>query len=159
MTTNVSGTNPPERAGVGDSEVGASEQRRFAGPVRWFVGVLLIIHGIIHVLGPLDMWGIADIEELSGEPTFDIGSTTADSLAVAWLLAFVLLVTAGLAVLARRTWWRPVAIVGVVVSQFAIIVWWNDAAAGTLANVLIVVAVALSAPLGLRFDRTREVAT
>jgi hypothetical protein len=156
MTTNLSGTNQPERAEVGSRDAGVSEQPRFADLARWGVGVLLVIHGIVHVFGPLDMWGIADIEELSGEPAFDIGSTTADALAVAWLLALVLLVTAGLAVLARRAWWRTAAIVGVIASQFAIIVWWADAAAGTVANVLIVVAVALAGPLSLCFDPSQE---
>ena len=131
-------------------------QPRFGNVFRWATGILLIGHGLIHAMGPLDIWGIADMEELTGEPAIDIGSTATDVLAAVWLLALVVLVVSGLGVLARRAWWRRLAIIGVIGSQFVIIVWWGDAAAGTIPNLLVVVAVVLAGPLGLRFDPTEE---
>lgn len=109
--------------------------------LRLGVGILLVGHGLIHALGPLDIWGITDIETLTGEPIIDFGPSATDALAGVWLLALVLFVASGLAVLMRRGWWRPVAVVGVVVSQFVIILWWNDAAAGTIPNLLIMGAI------------------
>lgn len=122
-----------------------------SAPARWIVGILLILHGLIHVLGPLAIWELADIEALSGDPTIDLGSTAIQTFALAWLGALAILVVAGIAVMARRPWWRALAIVGVVISQIAIVAWWGDAAAGTVANLLIIAAVVLARPLGLDF--------
>lgn len=119
--------------------------------VRWIVGFLLVGHGLIHVLGPLEIWGLADVEALSGEPTIDLGSAAVQAFALAWLCALVTLVVAGIAVIARQPWWRALAIIGVVISQAAIVAWWDDAAAGTVANLLIIAAVVLARPLGLAF--------
>ncbi|GBE25682.1 hypothetical protein BMS3Bbin02_01970 [bacterium BMS3Bbin02] len=120
--------------------------------LRLGVGVLLVGHGLIHALGPLDIWGITDIEALTGEPTIDFGPSATDVLAGVWLLALALFVAAGLAVLMRRGWWRPVAVVGVLVSQFVVILWWNDAAAGTIPNLLIVGAILYAPRMQLRFN-------
>lgn len=119
--------------------------------MRWIVGILLIGHGLIHVLGPLEIWGLADIEALTGDPSIDIGWAAAEAIALAWLGAFVILVVAGVAMMARRPWWRVLAIVGVLVSQATIFVWWDDAATGTIVNLLIVAAVVLARPLGLSY--------
>jgi len=45
---------------------------------------------------------------------------------------------------------------GVMVSQIVIVVWWDDALVGAMLNLLIVAAVALAGPMGLRFDRGRR---
>lgn len=119
--------------------------------VRWTVGFLLIGHGLIHVLGPLEIWGLADIEALTGDPSIDIGSAATEAIALAWLGALVTLVVAGTAVVARRPWWRALAIVGVLLSQATIFVWWGDAATGTVVNILVLAAVVLARPLGLDF--------
>jgi len=117
---------------------------------RWVVGILLIGHGLIHMLGPFEIWGIFDIEELTGQPSFDITQAAADFLGTAWLVAFAVLLVAGIGVLAHRSWWRMWAVAGVVVSQAVIVMWWADAATGTIPNVLVVAAVVFAKRLGLR---------
>jgi hypothetical protein len=116
---------------------------------RWLVGILLIGHALIHLMGPLDIWGLADLEQLSGEPTISVAGISTEVLAILWLLPLVLLAAAGVAVLTRRPWWRPLALIGVVTSQLAIILWWEDASAGTIANVLVLAAVMLASRLHL----------
>jgi hypothetical protein len=116
---------------------------------RWLVGILLIGHALIHLMGPLDIWGLADLEQLSGEPTISVAGISTEVLAILWLLPLVLLAAAGVAVLTRRAWWRPLALIGVVTSQLAIILWWEDASAGTIANVLVLAAVMLASRLHL----------
>lgn len=108
------------------------------------VGLLLVAHGLIHLLGPIEIWGLADIEELTGEATIVIGEAAADVLAVGWLAAAALLLVAGAAVIKGRPSWNPLALAGVVVSQAVIVVWWADAATGTIPNLLIIIAVLLS---------------
>jgi hypothetical protein len=116
---------------------------------RWLVGILLIGHALIHLMGPLDIWGLADLEQLSGEPTISVAGISTEVLAILWLLPLVLLAAAGVAVLTRRAWWRPLALIGAVISQLAIIIWWEDASAGTIANVLVLAAVMLASRLHL----------
>lgn len=129
-----------------------TKTRRTTGTLsRWIVGILLIGHGLIHILGLLEVWGITDIEELTGQPSIDIGQTTADVVAAEWLVAFLVLLAAGIGVLMRRSWWRTWAIAGVVVSQAAIVVWWADAATGTIPNLLVVAAIVFSERLDLDY--------
>ena len=117
------------------------------GPwVRGVIAVLLIGHGLIHAIGPVEMWGVADLAELTGTQSVDLGETVTTVAAVTWLVALVVLVAAGWGILARWSWWRPVAIVGVIISQLVIIVWWGDAATGTIPNLLIVIALLLTGP-------------
>ena len=129
-----------------------------SGLARWIVGILLILHGLIHLLGPLAIWDLADIEALSGDPTIDLGSAAVQAFALAWLGALVALLVAGVAVIARQPWWRVPAVIGVVISQVAIVAWWDDAAAGTVANLLIIAAVVLARPLGLDFRAPDRIA-
>jgi hypothetical protein len=110
----------------------------------WFriaLATLLIIHGVIHAIGPLATWGLVDFNDIDGEPSVAMPDTVADALGAAWLVALALFVVAGTAVLYRRGWWIPVALVGVAVSQVLIVLWWEGAWAGTIANALILVAV------------------
>jgi len=123
---------------------------------RWVVGIVLIGHGLIHGMGPVEIWGVADLDQLTGEPSFNVGAAATDLLAVAWLIALLVLIAAGGAVLARRDWWRTLAIVGVVVSQSVIVVWWDDAATGTIPNLLVITAVVVADRLGLSSRHAAE---
>ena len=123
---------------------------------RWLVGILLTGHALIHLMGPADIWGLADLEQLSGEPSVAVAGIATEVLAILWLLPLILLLAAGAAALTRRTWWRPMALVGAVTSQLAIILWWDDASAGTIANVLVLGAVVLAPQLHLAASSTRQ---
>ena len=138
---------------VGSSEDATAASVGPRGAVRWGAAALLILHGLIHALGAIEIWGWADIEQMTGTPSIDVGSTTAKILAAAWPISFGLFVVAGIGLLARKSWWRPIAIGALAVSQFAIVMWWGDAFAGTVANVLILAIVVLARRLDLRFDR------
>ncbi len=88
-----------------------SPQPRDAGPgrmtqasrggdiVRWLVGILLIGHALIHLMGPADIWGLADLEQLTGEPSIAVAGIEAEVLAILWLLPLTLLLAAGVALL------------------------------------------------------------
>lgn len=117
--------------------------------------VLLVVHGVIHLLGFLKWSGLAAIPELSGRVRVRLSGATRHALAWAWFAAFVvLLATAGLRIAGVDAWWI-VALGGVLVSQLLIVVAWRDAKFGTIANVLIVVP-ALLAGARAHFDRAVE---
>jgi hypothetical protein len=100
---------------------------------RRFVAALVVVHGLIHLLGVVEGFGWADVEALDDS----IGA----GWAVVWLAATVLTVGAGVRLaLGQAMWWHAGAL-AVVVSQVAIVSSWDDARAGTAANVVLLIAV------------------
>lgn len=108
--------------------------------IKWLTGLIMIGHGLIHALGPIAIWGIADIQGFSGTAALAVSEVTLQALAVVWLVAMLLFVAVGLGLLAGKGWWQPWALAGAIVSQLVIAIWWTDAAAGTIPNLLIAAA-------------------
>jgi hypothetical protein len=106
--------------------------------LRWLIALIAVMHGVIHLMGTVKGFGWADVSELN-EP---IGTVTGG----VWLLAAVLVVIAGIGLLAQVQRWWVVAAVAAVVSQAVIFTSWSDAKAGSAANVIL----ALAAGYGFR---------
>jgi hypothetical protein len=119
---------------------------------RWVIGVLLIGHGLIHAMGPVEIWGLADIQGLSGNTTLAISNTAVQALALTWVGAMIVLVVAGIGALSGRSSWKGVALVGAILSQLVIAMWWSEAATGTVPNAIIAIAVMLGDRVGLSPD-------
>lgn len=120
--------------------------------IRIAVAVLFVLHGVIHVFGFATAFGLADLVRLPVSPP----------VGVLWLVAALLCLAAAAALfLAPRRWWA-VGAPAVAVSQAAIGTAWSDAGVGTVANVLLVVAVgygfASRGPSSLRAEYERHVA-
>lgn len=107
--------------------------------MRWLLVALLALHGLIHLIGSSAAWGGA-IVGLTSVPLIPLAGAALRLAGAAWLLAALLLVVAALGLAFRRAWWPIAAFVGVVVSQVLIILWWRDAQAGTLPNLVILAA-------------------
>ena len=104
--------------------------------MRWILVPLLVLHALIHLLGVPLAWG-GTVAGMAGGTLVPLGDVALRIAGVAWLGACLALLIAALGVAFGRDWWRPVAIVAVMLSQALIVVWWPDARAGTLANILI----------------------
>ncbi len=116
--------------------------------------LLLVVHGLIHLMGFLKAFGLAALPQLTMPISRPAG--------VLWLVATLgMLVTAALVHVSPRWWWAAGA-AAIVVSQGVIVGSWGDAKFGTLANVIVLVAVVLGffseGPASLRADYEREVA-
>ncbi len=114
--------------------------------------VLLLLHGLIHVMGFAKAFELAELRELSLPISREWGAV--------WLVASVLLVGAATARAFDSSWWWLPALCGVVVSQALVVVFWGDAKFGTVANVIVL----LVGVIGIaqwRFERMvqSEVAT
>ncbi len=106
---------------------------------------LLLVHGLIHVLGFLKAWRLADVSGLSGDTLFVLSPSWGRPIGLLWLLCcLVLLGAAGLLLLRHGSWWL-VAGGGVLLSQLLVTYAWPDAKAGTLANVVLLAAVVVGA--------------
>ncbi|WP_407343131.1 DUF6544 family protein [Pengzhenrongella phosphoraccumulans] len=100
--------------------------------VRWFVVAVVVGHGLIHLLGAAKGLGWAEVAALP-EPI-------SPAMGVAWLAAAAVVVAAGVLLAARNRRWWVVGTVAVVLSQAVIVTSWDDARTGTVANLLLLVA-------------------
>lgn len=99
--------------------------------MRWFLTVFLLVHGLIHLLGPIKAWGLAPLPQLHKPISPLMGAV--------WLLAAVLMFGALAALwLWPRGFWA-LGLLAVIISQLTLVTVWSDAKFGTLANGLILV--------------------
>jgi hypothetical protein len=121
--------------------------------VRWIVGVVVVLHGLIHLLGAAKGLGWAEVTQLTQPISSIMGG--------AWLAAGMLVVVAGV-MLARsaRGWW-VVSAAAALISQAVILSSWSDAKAGTVVNLILLVAAgygfAAQGPRSYRAEYRRRV--
>ncbi len=120
--------------------------------MRFAIAFVLTVHALIHLMGFAKAFGFAALPQLVIPISRPMG--------LLWLLATLLLLTAAVALWAApRAFWILGA-AGLVVSQGVIVASWGDARFGTLANVVVLVAVAYGAfawgPFGMRADYTQR---
>jgi hypothetical protein len=102
--------------------------------MRWMVAAFLAVHGLIHVMGFAKAFGYAALPKLTQPISREMG--------LVWLAAALLMaLTAIMMVAWPRTWWIAGA-VALALSQAVIVSAWRDAWAGSLANVVLLIAVA-----------------
>ena len=91
--------------------------------------LLLLLHGIIHVLGFVKAFNIAELKELT--------LPVSKSLGVIWLLTFILFCFTLIQYLINEEKWWLIAIIVVIISQTVIFLFWTDAKFGTIPNLII----------------------
>lgn len=96
---------------------------------------LLAIHGLIHLLGFVKAFGLAEIRQLS--------APISQAMGLVWLAAAILMLAAATTRYVAQDWFWVVGGVALVVSQTLIISAWGDAKFGTGANVVLLVGVVL----------------
>lgn len=104
--------------------------RRAGDVVRVLVGLVVVLHGLIHLRG---VWPQAAADA----PIPDPGPTGR----ALWLVAALAVTAAGVGLLTGRRHWWYLGAPALVVSQVAVLTAWPAAAAGTVANVLLALAV------------------
>lgn len=106
---------------------------------------LLAVHGLIHAMGFAGTWGLAQFEGASRTPTTLITVGPDDFivrvLGIVWLVALAAFLAAGFLLLTGSGAWRPVAVIAVAVSMIPVVLWWQDAPMGAVANALVLLAV------------------
>lgn len=116
--------------------------------IRITVAVLFVLHGLIHLFGFAKAVGLADMPQLVQPISQPVG--------LLWLAAALLSCAAAVALFRTPHWWWAFGAVAIVISQAAIVSSWQDAKVGTVANVLLLVAVLYSfasrGPLSLRAE-------
>lgn len=111
--------------------------------VRILFLLVLIIHGLIHLMGFAKAFQLAELEELTMPISKPMG--------LLWLAGAVLMLVTGLLFIWKSNYWPIAAFVAFIVSQMLIIQFWQDAKFATVINVIIFV-VALFAWAGVQFE-------
>src|SRR5579871_5262511 len=102
--------------------------------MRWLLVGLLAVHGLIHLMGFAKAFGYADLPQLTRPVSREMG--------LLWLAAALLVVAGAVTMsVSPRNFWL-VGGVGLIVSQAVIVSAWSDAKAGTIVNVVLLLAVA-----------------
>jgi hypothetical protein len=100
--------------------------------MRIAFALLIIVHGLIHILGFIKAFKIADVNQLS--------QSSSKSMGMLWLFVAILFLTSAVLYLLKKDWWFFIAISAIVFSQILIIIYWKDAKFGSIANVIILIA-------------------
>jgi len=112
--------------------------------MKWLFFIIVIIHSLIHLLGFLKAFQLAEVNQLTQHISKPAG--------VFWLIALLLLLVSALLFISNNNlWWIP-ALIGVILSQVLIIMFWTDAKFGTIPNLVILV-VAIIAFANWSFNR------
>jgi hypothetical protein len=105
--------------------------------------LLLIIHGIIHLLGFASAFHLGAAKPVAMQSIFPLSVQWVQALGIGWLLVSGLfLYTALQWGLKKEAWWM-VATGAVLFSQVLIVIYWPDARFGTILNVLILTGIGL----------------
>ena len=91
--------------------------------------LVIVIHGLIHLLGFVKAFDMANITELSIPISKPLGVT--------WLAAAILFLTTALLYIMSYRTWPFIAVIAIILSQIIIFTAWGDAKFGTIANVII----------------------
>jgi hypothetical protein len=97
--------------------------------VRLFLFLVIVVHGLIHLMGFAKAFRYAELSQLTQKISRPAG--------LLWLLCALALTSAGALLLLREQSWWWVALPAVVLSQVLIFASWSDAKFGTAANVII----------------------
>jgi hypothetical protein len=97
---------------------------------------LIVMHGLIHLMGFLKAFRMAQISQLVQEISPVAG--------LFWLAAAVLFLAAALSFALGTRWWWILGGIALVVSQILVISAWSDAKYGTVLNVIVLAAVVIA---------------
>lgn len=100
--------------------------------MKWLLIILLLLHGLIHLLGAVKGFQWAKIDALT-QPVSRIEAWF-------WLLTAGLFLIAAVSILSHQSTWWVWAGIAILLSQILILTVWQDARFGTLANGLLLIA-------------------
>jgi hypothetical protein len=116
--------------------------------------ILLVLHGLVHLLGPAKAFGWADLPQLT--------RPISPALGALWLATALLFVAAAVMLFVWPRWWWAIGLAAVVMSMLLIVPSWADAKAGALVNVIVLAGVVFGflsqGPFSLRAEYDHDVA-
>lgn len=112
--------------------------------IRTIFAIIIFIHALIHLMGFMKEWRIARVPGLTGKTLVPLSPQTARVAGILWLAACILLVLCGIEIILGKEWWIIIGVIGTIISQALVILYWHDAWAGTIANLIIAAGIVLT---------------
>ncbi len=108
------------------------------------LAVLLVIHGVAHLVGFTVPWGLTVLEEMPYRTTLlagrvDVGDAGIRLVGGLWLVMSLAFGIAAVAVLAGAEWWSRLTLWAVILSMLMCVIGWPGSRFGLLVNLLILV--------------------
>jgi hypothetical protein len=113
--------------------------------IKMIFSTALVIHSLIHLMGFAKEWDLAPTGRFSGKTLFPLSKNVSKIIGILWLLTCILLIAATVAYYSAKDWFWVIAVAGLLISQALIIIYWQNAKWGTLANILVLTVAILSA--------------
>jgi len=112
-------------------------------------GVILILHGLVHLLGFALYWKLTDIEGLTYKTTFlggriNLGEINMKIYGALWLLCMLGFLVASVGIFTRQYWWPTLTIMTAILSLVITIMDWSEARFGVIVNIGILIVLAFS---------------
>jgi len=101
--------------------------------MKWIFFSIVITHALIHLLGFLKAFQLAEINQLTQNISKPMG--------ILWLIALILFLAAAIQLISNHDLWWITALAAIILSQVLIILFWQDAKFGTIANIIILLSV------------------
>lgn len=110
----------------------------------YLAAAIVIVHGLIHLMGFVAYWPLAEIAELPYKTTllgarWSIGDSGMRFYSVLWLGTAVALAAASIGMLVKQSWWYPVMWAGVVLSLVITVLDWQNAFRGAIISLVLLV--------------------
>jgi hypothetical protein len=125
--------------------------------LRIVAAIVLIVHGLIHLMGTAVYAGHAEIKGLSYKTTllsghWDLGRAGISVYGWLWVLPAVGFVVAAVALLAGWAWWNPVLVAVTLVSLVLTVLDWSNAFRGVVVDVAILALIFFSSRIAPWFS-------
>jgi hypothetical protein len=116
------------------------------------IAIVLLGHGIGHVMGLLASWtnlpmGFTESPAIFS-PQIHIQSPIGKTFGILYLITMVAFVGAGIGLFTEQSWWTTLAVAASVLSLIAIIPWWNTFTPGSKQAAVLVDLIVIAALLG-----------
>jgi len=120
--------------------------------------IVLILHGLIHLMGATAYMKLAEIKELPYKTTvlggrWDLGASGIAVYGALWAVAAIGFIVVAVALLANWSWWQPV-LLGVTLFSLVLTAFdWGVAYAGVIVNFAILAVLWLGPRIANLFSR------
>ena len=98
--------------------------------MKFILLAIIIIHGLIHILGFVKAFNLAEVNQLTRNISKPVG--------LFWLFAAILFILTAVFYFFGKDWWWIIGSSAVIISQVLIIRSWSDAKYGTIINLILI---------------------
>lgn len=106
---------------------------------------IIALHGIIHLIGFTKEWKLGPAGGHFSKTLFPFTESGSRVAGLLWLTACISMMAAAYLYFQKNEWYWLSAVVGLVVSQTLIIIYWHDAKYGTIVNLILACTVIVGA--------------